>query len=87
MEKKVKQPKEEIALILARKKMNLAWINLDNAIAGYNLYLKNKPIPNHKKSIFHKKKCFICNCKFESNRSDAKFCSHSCRSLNRRNNQ
>jgi hypothetical protein len=84
MTNKTKQPKEEIALMKARKEMNLAWIKLDNAISNYNSYLLNKPILKNQKKIFHKKKCLICNCKFESNRSDAKFCSHSCRSLNRR---
>jgi len=87
MAKKVKQPKVELALIKARKEMNLAWIKLDNAITSYNLYLENKPIPKYKTRIFHKKKCCICNCKFESNRSDAKCCSHTCRSLNTRSNK
>jgi formylmethanofuran dehydrogenase subunit E len=83
---KTKQPKEEIALIKARKEMNLAWIKLDNAISTYNWYLLNKA-KKHKKRIIHDKKCSICNSKFESNRSDAKFCSDSCRSLNNRTNQ
>jgi hypothetical protein len=87
MTNKTKQPKEEIALMKARKEMNLAWIKLDNAISTYNMYLLNKPIQKHKKRAIHNKKCSICNCKFESNRSDAKFCSDSCRSLNNRTNQ
>lgn len=70
MAKKVKQPKEELALIKARREMNLAWIKLDNAITSYNLYLQNKPIPNYKTRIFYNKKCSICNCKFQSNRSE-----------------
>lgn len=87
MAKKVKQPKEELALIKARREMNLAWIKLDNAITSYNLYLQNKPIPNYKTRIFYNKKCSICNCKFQSNRSDAKCCSNTCRSLNTRTNK
>jgi hypothetical protein len=86
MAKKVKQPKVELELIKARHEMNNAWRRLEQAITNYNLYFENKPIPN-KSRIIHKKKCSICNCKFQSNRSDAKCCSDTCRSLNTRSNK
>jgi|LakMenEpi03Aug12_release.lakeMendotaPanAssembly.Ray.scaffolds.fasta_scaffold4466834_1 hypothetical protein len=42
MIKKVKQPKEELQLLQARKEMEKAWLKLDMAISTYNLYLENK---------------------------------------------
>lgn len=87
MAKKVKQPKVELELIKARHEMNNAWRRLEQAITNYNLYFENKPILKYKTRIFHKKKCCICNCKFQSNRSDAKCCSDTCRSLNTRTNK
>lgn len=42
MIKKVKQSKEELALLKARKEMEMAWLKLDMAISRYNLYLEEK---------------------------------------------
>lgn len=42
MIKKVKQPKEQLALLKARKEMEMAWLKLDMAISRYNLYLEEK---------------------------------------------
>lgn len=40
--KKVKQSKEELDLLQARRDMDKVWITLNRAITVYNLYLENK---------------------------------------------
>ena len=48
MAKKVKQPKEERALLKARREMEKAWHTLNKAITDYNLYLENKLMNKNK---------------------------------------
>jgi hypothetical protein len=40
--KKVKQSKEELDLLQARRDMDKVWVTLNKAITVYNLYLENK---------------------------------------------